>query len=406
MPNKRIHQGLALGAIALLALVGAIFGLLELLGRDDSDDPREGSSASTTARTVAEAPSATTTATLGEESPSTTAGRAVGREGAEVDVRDFGAVGDGLADDSGAIQEAIDAADPGNWVIVPPGTYLIESGLTLRSHVSMAGTDATFYMRARDERTPLLRADGTEGVSIEGLELRSDFVAPHSYVIGIQGGDGVAELTIRDLKTTNLYYGIAVGGSGSGRDLEVDGHISRGDDQSIYLAYTARAVLRNLDLEVRSDRTKLEHHLYIDKGNEDLLFENVELIGGVGYAVHLYANSEDSGDRGRRVTFRNLRIDANEGIVVWGYDDVRFEGLEVAVKSRDAPVVVNTTDGLTLDGFELRGGRWAAVRVYESPEGEVSNVTLRNGRYLTPQLVENGEQIDGLRVENVQRLGD
>lgn len=390
---KWTHQGLVFGAIALVAFVGAIFWLMEGLGRNDIDGRSE-------------APSSTTTGQpLGEVSSPTTAGRVAVREGPEVNVRDFGAVGDGSTDDSGAIQEAIQAAGAGGWVIVPQGTYLIESELVLRSHVSVAGTDATLYMRARDERTPLLRADGTEGVTIEGLELRSDFVDPHSYIVGIQAGEGVVDLTIRDLKTTNLYYGIAMGGSGYGRGLEVDGHIGRGDDQNIYLAYTVGAVLRNLDLEVRSDRTKLEHHLYLDKGNEDLLFENVELIGGVGYAVHLYASSDDSGDRGQRVTFRNLRIDANEGIVVWGYDDVRFEGLEVAVRS-GAAVMVNTTGGLTLDGFELVGGGGAAVRVYESPEGEVSNVTLRNGRYRALQLVENGEQIDGLQVENVDRMGD
>lgn len=51
-------------------------------------------------------------------------------------VREFGAEGDGTADDTAAIQAAIDACPPGGRVTVPTGTYLIrplvlKSGLTL-----------------------------------------------------------------------------------------------------------------------------------------------------------------------------------------------------------------------------------------------------------------------------------
>lgn len=45
------------------------------------------------------------------------------------DVRDFGAKGDGLADDTDAIQRAIDAA--GGPPDLPPGTYLITRPLVL-----------------------------------------------------------------------------------------------------------------------------------------------------------------------------------------------------------------------------------------------------------------------------------
>lgn len=69
------------------------------------------------------------------------------------DVRDFGAKGDGLADDAPAIQRALDAAASGRGgtVILPPGTYRLcyrpsadgdgLSALTLPSHVALEGTD-------------------------------------------------------------------------------------------------------------------------------------------------------------------------------------------------------------------------------------------------------------------------
>jgi hypothetical protein len=53
--------------------------------------------------------------------------------GAPVNVLDFGAVGDGVADDTAAIQAAIDAAE-GRPVYVPAGTYVVQSTITMTSY--------------------------------------------------------------------------------------------------------------------------------------------------------------------------------------------------------------------------------------------------------------------------------
>lgn len=48
-----------------------------------------------------------------------------------VDVRDYGAVGDGVTDDSAAIQAAIDATAGAGSVLIPAGTYLLDTPLRL-----------------------------------------------------------------------------------------------------------------------------------------------------------------------------------------------------------------------------------------------------------------------------------
>jgi parallel beta-helix repeat protein len=69
-------------------------------------------------------------------------------------VRDFGAIGDGMADDAPAFQRAIDAAArTGGTLSFGPGTYLLRyrpaedgdgvTALTLRSGVTLEGTDRT-----------------------------------------------------------------------------------------------------------------------------------------------------------------------------------------------------------------------------------------------------------------------
>jgi len=71
-----------------------------------------------------------------------------GRPLGVVDVREFGAAGDGVADDTTALQAALDAAAQGVTVLLPPGTYrtgILAIDRSLRLHgqgATLVGTDA------------------------------------------------------------------------------------------------------------------------------------------------------------------------------------------------------------------------------------------------------------------------
>lgn len=96
-----------------------------------------------------------------------------------LNVRRFGAKGDGRADDTKAIQSAIDAvAARGGGVFLPPGIYL-SSELRMRPHVSLSGIPAWDYehgfgsvIRLADKNAPsLLNITGAFGATIDGLAL-------------------------------------------------------------------------------------------------------------------------------------------------------------------------------------------------------------------------------------------
>jgi hypothetical protein len=94
-----------------------------------------------------------------------------------VSVKDFGAVGDGVVDDTAAIQAALDSG--ASTVTVPDGTYKITSSLVLPSDTALiANQGATFIANAFDlgvevntwqqVGSPMIKASSVSNVTVQG----------------------------------------------------------------------------------------------------------------------------------------------------------------------------------------------------------------------------------------------
>ena len=97
-----------------------------------------------------------------------------------VSVKDFGAVGDGVTDDTDAIQAAASALVPGGRLWVPAGTYKV-TGITFTKPVAIKGEGVTTLIRnisGSGAHTLLIDgtgyANGMTGVSVEDIALSSE----------------------------------------------------------------------------------------------------------------------------------------------------------------------------------------------------------------------------------------
>jgi hypothetical protein len=119
-------------------------------------------------------------------------------------VKQFGAVGDGVTDDTAAIQAAIDAAgivQGGVWF--PPGTYQT-ARLQARSHVALIGTPTWSYIGAGGtvlhlcdaQASCLLDLTGTTGVRVTGLSLDGVKLGEATAGIFIDGAEHEQEETL------------------------------------------------------------------------------------------------------------------------------------------------------------------------------------------------------------------
>lgn len=89
-----------------------------------------------------------------------------------VSVKDFGAVGDGIVDDTLAIQAAMAAA---NAVVLPAGTYHIANTLTLRDGCSLSGNGQSSVLKAASRSFDAIHIPAgytrLSGLRIEGAEV-------------------------------------------------------------------------------------------------------------------------------------------------------------------------------------------------------------------------------------------
>lgn len=88
-------------------------------------------------------------------------------------VKDFGAIGNGIADDTAAIQAAMTAE---NAVYFPPGTYLVSSPITLKSNNMIFGAGASSvisYTGTATSQGALYANSGSASVYVENLVVQN-----------------------------------------------------------------------------------------------------------------------------------------------------------------------------------------------------------------------------------------
>ncbi len=134
-------------------------------------------------------------------------------KGPWVDVRAFGAVGDGVADDAAAIQAAIDSLDVRRGVVFfPPGSYRITSTITIGGGITLLGSAGSNSPSMATE----IKNDGT-GVAITTTD-EARFWAIRNLAIngnansshGIQTGVGASNYTIENVYVSGHEDGVYI----------------------------------------------------------------------------------------------------------------------------------------------------------------------------------------------------
>jgi polygalacturonase len=154
---------------------------------------------------------------------------------ATVNVRNFGATGNGSTDDTKAIQAAIDALpSSGGTVAVPDGTYMINAltGISLRSHtrLSLASGAALKAIGNSAERSWVVKVWNVNNVEIVGGGVIGERNSHHGttgewgYGINISASNlvYVHDITVQDC----WGDGLLIGAIGWGKDMVMSTNVT------------------------------------------------------------------------------------------------------------------------------------------------------------------------------------
>lgn len=136
-----------------------------------------------------------------------------------VDVRDFGAVGDGTTNDHDAFEAADDAAN-GREILVPEGTYFLNNSITLQNPVRFVGT--------------LSVPDAVRITLLKSFDLPTYIDAFGDEVLAFKKA-------FQSLLNFNDHEGLDMGG----RRIELDGPIDMQAAVNNKTAFNSRRVIRN-----------------------------------------------------------------------------------------------------------------------------------------------------------------
>ncbi|NMC27389.1 MAG: hypothetical protein GYA42_04500 [Syntrophomonadaceae bacterium] len=181
----------------------------------------------TTTTPVVTAPAATSTTAVAAATTtiSTTSPSAATAAVSGINVKNYGAKGDGVTDDTSAIQSAVNYAqnNGGATVYVPDGTYMIEATrgiLITRSMKLVLAANATLQAKATSSDTyNVIRVYGASNVDISGGRVVGDRLnhmgtsGQWGHCIELEGCNGV---NIHDIAVSNAFGdGIYIGSTDS-----------------------------------------------------------------------------------------------------------------------------------------------------------------------------------------------
>lgn len=328
-----------------------------------------------------------------------------------VSVKDFGAVGDGVTDDTAAIQNAIDACanilHTANGLTlsvglyIPAGTYLVD-GLTVAEPLAIIGegTAATRLLQTANTAQDIIAVNNVDHFSMSGVCVDGNFPNQGLHT-GFNNGIFLNECTETSLNNCEFRYCAGNGmRSFGGARLSMLNCVFRNNDENGTYHTTTAVAVDDGTYYIRVANCMAFQNNYdgfcFDPGSTACTVTNCVSYENVGTGFNTFGNS--SGIFPREIAYANCisRLNELEGFSCHGARNITYTGCQSHLDGQ-----ANT--GLRVNGFIIQND---FVGQYETSNVVVSDCLIvaprGHGIYVgSVDVPVASVVIDGCVIQNV-----
>lgn len=299
----------------------------------------------------------------------------------------LGAKGDGHADDTIALQGAIDALRPGTTLRLPPGTYRIaaERGLRLKDDMKLDLGEATLVGDNVDgARCRLIEVDGKRNVTISGGTLVGSRGGAPQWGVGIFASDAT-DLLIENVTFRDFFFdGILLTGNAGCQRVIVRGVLSENNRRTGLAIPSAREVTVERSTFRGSRGQSPEAGVNCEPGPgaqvHGVHFRGCTFSGNAGIGLYVH---KALGDAVSDASVEDSVVESNDqGIVMAGVEDVFVVANRVGGhvgKGKSAIALGEGTRRATVTGNRLEGN-FRGIVAAGATEVEIRGNTVEGTR--------------------------
>lgn len=249
-----------------------------------------------------------------------------------MNVQLLGAKGDGVADDTAALQRALSSVPANGTIYIPPGTYRYSANLTVQGalNVTIRGDGESSVLRAIDPSRSALFISASAGVTVSSLRIESPSAITRT------GDDHAAGLVLTNLQGAEVDRVVVARVAAAGMMVHGGDAITIHDSvvrdslsDGIHVTGSARNVSVRGNYALRTGDDSFSSIGYWDSGkNQGVTFANnvSEDSGASGVAVEGTDDALITGNVIRRSRAAGIRIQSADGWKTLGLTNVSVTG--------------------------------------------------------------------------------